>query len=62
MLPHLNVRRQQRDVRARFKNGTRLVSFHGFNGREARVLDNVDGTKAQHHLVFNDQNFRRHGG
>ena len=53
---HLDVGEQQRDVRARFKNGKRFVGVDGFDRRKPGVLDDVDRAHAQHHLVFHDKN------
>jgi hypothetical protein len=38
---HLNVRKQQLDIRAGFKNGERLVGVHRFDSSEPRVLDDI---------------------
>ena len=59
---HLDVGKQQRDVRARFENGKRLVGVDGFDRREAGILDDVDGAHAQHHLVFDDKDVRHRIG
>jgi hypothetical protein len=57
---HLNVRKQKFDIRAGFKDLERLVGVHRFDSGEPGVLDNVHGAHAQHHLVFDNEDFGRH--
>ena len=58
---HLNIGKQQRDVRAGFQNGNRLVGIDGFDGMEPGILHDVDGAHAQHHLVLDDEDVRYFG-
>ena len=59
---HLNVRKQKVDIRAGLKNGQRLVGVHRFDRSESGVLDDVHRAHAQHHLILDDENFRRYRG
>jgi hypothetical protein len=52
---HLNIGEQQRYVRAGFENGDSLIGVDGLDRAEAGILDDVDGTHAQHHLILNNQ-------
>ena len=58
---HLNIRKKQGDVRARLKNGDCFIGVNRFNRVKSGILDNVDGTHAQDHLVLDDKNVRHLG-
>jgi hypothetical protein len=55
---HLDVGKEQRDVRARFENGKRFVGIDGFNRREPGILNDVDRAHAQNHLVLHYKDVR----
>ena len=57
---HLNIREQEVDIRAELKNGQRLVGVQRFDRNEPGVLDDVHRAHAQHHLILDDENFRRY--
>ena len=46
---------------ARLKNGDCFIGVNRFNRVKSGILDNVDGTHAQDHLVLDDKNVRHLG-
>ena len=59
MLPGIWMSENSSEMSERdFKNRQRFVRADGFDRREARILDDVHGAQAQHHLVFHDQDVR----
>ena len=60
---HLDVCEKQVDVGPKFQHSKSLVGVHRLKGREAGVLNDIDGTHAQQHLVLDnkDGRFRAEG-
>ena len=55
---HLDIGKQQVDVRTCFENGQRLIGVDGLDRGKSGILDDIHGAHAQHHLVFNDEHVR----
>ena len=56
---HLDVGKQQGNVRTGFQDGKRLVGVHGFDPGKPGILHDVDRFHPEHHLIFDDQDVRR---
>ncbi len=52
---HLDVRKQQRDVRPVFKYDDRLIRVDRADRRKSCVFDEIQGASVQHRIVFDDQ-------
>ena len=53
---HLNVGEEQRYVRTGLQNGDGFIGIDSFERMKARILHNIDGAHAQHHLIFDNKN------
>ena len=56
---HVNVREQQRNVRARFQQCNRFVRISGLERYESCFLDDFDGKHPQQRFVLHDEHNRR---
>jgi hypothetical protein len=59
---HVDVRKQQRNVRAGFQQGDRFIRVSDLDRHEAGFLDHFDGQHSQQRLILHDEHNRGFAG